>query len=69
VVKTRYGFNRSDPAEAVDMRKSRFIHRAAEQWLARHAGTLDINWRVDVVAVEMHRGKPYRITIHQFYEV
>ena len=68
-VKTRYGANRGDPAEAVDSRKLRFVHRAAEQWLARHAGTLDINWRVDVVAIEMHKGKPYRIVIHQFYEV
>jgi putative endonuclease len=68
-VKTRYGVNRGDPAEAVDSRKLRFVHRAAEQWLARHAGTLDIAWRVDVLAIEMHKGLPYRITIHQFYEV
>jgi putative endonuclease len=68
-VKTRYGSNRGEPAEAVDARKLHFIHRAAEQWLARHAGTLDINWRVDVVAIEMHRGKPHRISVHQFYEV
>lgn len=68
-VKTRFGVNRGDPAEAVDRRKLGFLHRAAEQWLARHAGTLDTAWRVDVVAVEMQKGVPYRITIHQFYEV
>ncbi len=68
-VKTRFGINRGDPAEAVNPRKLHYVHRAAEQWLARHTGTLDINWRVDVVAIEMHRGKPHRITIHQFYEL
>jgi putative endonuclease len=68
-VKTRFGVNRGDPAEAVDRRKLSFLHRAAEQWLARHVGTLDTAWRVDVVAIEMQKGVPYRITIHQFYEV
>ncbi len=68
-VKSRNGINTGDPAIAVDHRKLRFIHRAAEQWLARHVGTLDIAWRVDVVSVEMLRKQPYRITIHRYYEI
>lgn len=48
-VKYRAGEGSGDPLEAVNARKRRVISRAARYYLVRHAGTLDVPCRFDVV--------------------
>ncbi len=69
-VKTRQGNRFGPPQLAITPRKLELLHRAAEQWLAEQVGDAPIDWRIDVVAVEVDRQQlPIRITIFQYYEV
>ena len=47
--KTGSGFG--DPLEMVDREKLRRLERAAETWLARNPGCLELDCRFEVVAV------------------
>ncbi|MGB0384907.1 MAG: YraN family protein [Ardenticatenaceae bacterium] len=69
-VKTRQGRAFGYPEEAVNNRKLARLHRTAEQWLAKKVGNRSVNWRIDVVAVEMGRTQvPWRITIFRYFEL
>jgi putative endonuclease len=69
-VKTRTGSTFGRPEEAVTERKLSFLHYAAEQWLAQHLGDAPVDWRIDVVAVELAPSQiPHRITIFRYFEV
>ncbi len=62
-VKTRRGDKFGSPAEAVNARKQQKLIEVAETYLQEHR--LDnVNWRIDVVAVEMDaRGKLLRVDV------
>ncbi len=69
-VKTRQSKRVGRPENAVTGRKLAFIHRAAEEWLAKEVGDKPVAWRVDVVAVELDRRRsPWRITIIRYFEL
>ena len=50
-VKGKTGPGFGDPLEMVDEEKVRRLRRAAETWLARHPGALELDCRFEVVAV------------------
>jgi putative endonuclease len=59
-VKTRRGRAMGTPEEGLTLRKSRKLLALAQQYLAD--GDLDVDWRVDLVAVELDSsGKLIRI--------
>jgi putative endonuclease len=69
-VKARYSLAFGTPEEAVTPRKLSFLHRAAEQWLSQQVADTPVDWRVDVVTVEMARNQlPRRITIFRYFEL
>ena len=69
-VKTRQGRAFGYPEEAVNERKLERIRYTAEQWLAKKVGNMFVDWRIDVVAVEMGAQQiPWRITIFRYFEL
>ena len=50
-VKTRRGRSMGSPEEALTPRKSRKLIQLAQLYLAEH--DLDVDWRIDLVAVEL----------------
>jgi putative endonuclease len=54
-VKARSGTGFGDPAEAVGPEKSRRVRRAAEGFLARHPGLLELDIAFEVAAVRNGR--------------
>ena len=69
-VKTRRGRAFGYPEEAVSDRKLARLRRTAEEWLAKKVGNKSVDWRIDVVAVEMGRKQiPWRITIFRYFEL
>ena len=51
-VKTRRGNRHGRAADAVDARKQKKIMQVAETYL-QEQGLIDVNWRIDVVAIDM----------------
>lgn len=69
-VKTRQGRAFGYPEEAVNDRKLERIRYTAEQWLRKKVGNRFVDWRIDVVAVEMGPKQiPWRITIFRYFEL
>lgn len=66
-VKTRRSRVYGTPEEALTPRKVRRLERAAQVWLAAHAGDRPVDWRIDVVAVEFSlAGKLLRLDLHRY---
>jgi putative endonuclease len=60
-VKTRRGDRFGRPEEAITYHKAKRLLRVAEYFLQEH-GLEDVNWRVDVIAIELDvRGRVLRI--------
>ncbi len=66
-VKTRRGRAFGAPEEAVTPRKLERLCAVAEAWLADHVGDAAVNWRIEVVAVELDRkGHVVRVDVVPF---
>ncbi|MDQ7028935.1 MAG: YraN family protein [Ardenticatenia bacterium] len=66
-VKTRRGRAFGSPEEAVTSRKVERLCAVAEAWLADHVGDAAVNWRIEVVAVELdHDGHVVRVDVVPF---
>ncbi|RME13455.1 MAG: YraN family protein [Ardenticatenia bacterium] len=69
-VKTRRGRTFGAPEEAFTPRKAARVRAAAHAWLAEHLGDQPVDWRIDLVAVELDaRNVLKRITLYRFVEV
>lgn len=66
-VKTRRGHSHGSPEEALTPQKVQRLQTAAQSWLVAHVGDRAIDWRIDVVAVELSpSGKLLRIELHRY---
>lgn len=54
-VKTRRGDSHGSPEDAITPAKAARLLRVAESYLQEH-GLLDVDWRVDLIAVELDTG-------------
>lgn len=52
-VKTRRGTAYGAPEEAITPQKAARLRATAQEWLAAHVGDAAVDWRIDLVAVEL----------------
>lgn len=55
-VKTRRGRAFGTPEDALTPRKAARLRATAQAWLAEHVGDAAVDWRIDLVAVELTPG-------------
>lgn len=60
-VKTRRSTSYGFPEQAVDEKKREHMRNAALDYLQKQ-GLLEVEWRIDVLAVEKKRGQPIQVT-------
>ncbi len=61
-VRSRSGPSMGLPEESITARKRDHLIAAAQQYLQEH-GAQDRQWRIDLAAVEFHRGRPPSVRI------
>lgn len=66
-VKTRRSRSYGLPEESLTPAKIRRLQTAAQAWLAANVGDRLVDWRIDVVAVELSpAGKLLRLDLHRY---